>query len=121
VTARERVYLAPTADVRAWLVSEGFVPGDLDSWELAYAHCSGHGYVTLRFWPHDYGWDAIVRSPIADSGGRSAGVNLGTCATLDQMRAVLVLLGSFRREHYVDAQGQRTTPTARLVERRRTE
>lgn len=103
----------PTDAVAAWFAREGFRPtarGD-GAYELAYAHSSGFGYVTLRFWPHDYGWDVIVAS-----GDRQA-VSLGTCRTLAQMDAVLAVARGFERSHYVDGHGQRLTPSEALVER----
>jgi hypothetical protein len=119
----------PTAAVRDWFVREGFARARSDGYELAYAHSSGYGYVTLRFWPHDYGWDAIVSNgslarptgdlavAAGDPAAGNYGVSLGTCQTLAQMAAVLALVRTFNRVHYVDTHGQRVDPRELLVER----
>ena len=104
----------PTPAVQAWFEAHGFIPcpGE-EAWNVAYAHSNGHGHVTLRFWPHAYGWDAIV----ADGYGPARrNVSLGTCQTIEQMQAVLDLLHRFDRKHYVDAQGQRQSALEPLVE-----
>jgi len=99
------VRYAPTDTARDWLVAEGFLEQG-ESWAWRYRHSSGWGVVLLRFWPHDYGWDAIVEP--ADPPGQA--VSLGTCTTLASMQAVYALLRGFE---YVPGR----TPSEKLVRR----
>lgn len=89
-------HYAPSADVLAWFQSAGFVrcAEHSESWEIAYG--LSHGYITLRFYPHDFGWDVIVETGHSDE---RRGLNLGMCQTLARMQDVWACLGRFDYEH----------------------
>jgi hypothetical protein len=84
----------PTADVRAWFELNRFAPcQDDDSWTRTYAHSSGVGTVTARFWPHHRGWDLIVS--VTDQAVRERSVSLGTCRSLADMGLAWDVLSRF--------------------------
>lgn len=94
------VSLAP--DIAAWATYKGFVPSSCAGClEIAWAHSSGYGYITLRLFPlarhaDDRGCEVIVETGHGDG---SHGVNLGACETLAAVREVYsVLAGLAWRE-----------------------
>lgn len=83
--------------VREWFERTGFVQSrdSRDNWEIAYAGSMGYGYVTLRFWPHDFGYDAIVETHSGE-----CSVNLGMCRTLRDMAAIWESLKRFDDDNF---------------------
>lgn len=108
--------LRPSEPVAVWFRESGFVASpDGESYERSYTHSSGYGSVTLRFWPHDYGWDAIAETRLEN--GERIGVNLGTCRSTEDIARVWAAVWRLQRAHGLDLQGVRVAPAEPLVVR----
>lgn len=84
----------PTAPVAEWFHAAGYALSD-DSDEIygiAWGRNSGYGYLTLEWFPHSYGWDAIVS---VSGEARRTRVSITQCRTLAEMRRLHELFASF--------------------------
>lgn len=86
----------PSARVAAWLASNGFVPGELpDSYEVAWGHSSGYGFVTLRLIPIDETGEAYQ---LVLERSATKVVNIGWARSFEQLRAVYAALSGLMFE-----------------------
>jgi hypothetical protein len=90
----------PTPEVLEWFNEEGFVLANdspfCDWYEKCYSGSMGYGFVTVRFFPHDYGWEVIVGDVHIDKIAA-----IGMCQTLEHMKDTWkFLLGLGFDSHY---------------------
>jgi hypothetical protein len=84
---------SPSADMRAWLEAEDFVPPSdgSDCWEVAWGHTIGYGYITFRLCPNDYGWEILL---LSGSGEEQRSVDIGDTGSLEQIQRIFYALRS---------------------------
>jgi hypothetical protein len=70
--------------IEPWLLSKGFV-WDEGKLCVAWSHRSGFDRTSLMFWPHDYGWDAVIG---CHASGENPRLGMGTCYTLAEVQMV---------------------------------
>lgn len=83
-----------------WMVGQRFVRSndedaecpDIDaSWEIAWGHDSGYGYVTLYACPHNFGWLLELRT---GQGSDRQRVGFGTVRSVSELMAIYGVLSS---------------------------
>lgn len=94
--------MTPSARVATWLKANEFVPGELPgSYEVAWGHSSGYGFVTLRLIPLE---DAGEAFQLVLARSATKVVNIGWARSFEQLQAVSLALSGLAYD--VDVIGQ---------------
>jgi hypothetical protein len=82
-----------TEELTTWLQQNGFTEMHAGTWEAIWSPNDGYGYITFRVMRHDRGWWVIAET---GNTNERIGINLGTCKTLAEIKAVFDALYALR-------------------------